>query len=261
MTGSSRFGWVLGAPLLALILLPFVMLIGASTPGELAAALGHPTLVDAAWLSARTSVIALLLIVAGGTPLSWWLARSQGWPVRVVETLVALPIVVPPAVVGVALLEAYGRGSGVGGVLASLGWSVPFTTSAVVIAQVVVAAPFFVQSATAGFRRVDSDTLLVARTLGATRWRAFLRIAVPAAMPSLLAGAGLCWARAVGEFGATLLFAGSLQGRTQTMPLAIFTALEADVALARSLSIWLGGAALVLLLAVRMMPVLRQERA
>jgi molybdate transport system permease protein len=257
---TSRWSWALGAPLLVFVLFPFVALLAASSASELGAALDHPTLAQAAWLSLRTSLVSLGVVILAGTPLSWWLARSQGWVSRVVETLVALPIVIPPAVVGVALLEAYGRQSAAGGVLAGLGVSVAFTSTAVVFAQILVAAPFYIQSATAGFRKVDPDMILVARTLGATPLRAFMGVVVPSAAPALLAGAALCWARAVGEFGATLLFAGSLPGRTQTMPLAIFTALEADVGLARSLSVLLGVVALVVLLAVRSVPALRAGR-
>ncbi len=264
MRGEGRAGLLLGLPLAVFIALPVVALIGSASWAEVRAALGHPMLAGAAALSVQTTALSLAVIVVGGTPLAWWLARSGGVSARVVGTIVELPIVIPPAVIGVALLEAYGRGGLLGPWLAQAGWSVPFSASAVVIAQVVVAAPFYVQSAAAGFRRVEGDLMLVAQTLGATPLGAFFRVAVPGAAPALVSGAALCWARALGEFGATLLFAGNMAGRTQTMPLAIFSALEVDVALARALALVLGGAAFAALLALRLAPLavgaLRRER-
>jgi molybdate transport system permease protein len=172
----------------------------------------------------------------------------------VVEAVVDLPIVLPPAVVGIALLETFGRSGLVGPVLVALGIQIPFTTLAVVLAQVVVSAPFYVQAAAAAFRRVDADLLIVARTLGQTQRGAFLRVAVPIALPGLIGGAALAWARALGEFGATLLFAGNLPGTTQTMPLAIYAALESDVRVAVALSLVLAAVAVFLLLALRLAP-------
>jgi molybdate transport system permease protein len=135
-----------------------------------------------------------------------------------------------------------------------------FTVWAVVTAQVVVSAPFYIQSAAAGFRKVDDDQLLVAQTLGATPGKAFLRIAVPTALPALMSGAALCWARALGEFGATLLFAGNLPGQTQTMPLAIYSAMEQDLELARALALILAIFAFAMLLLLRLIPAWRRQR-
>jgi molybdate transport system permease protein len=245
---------------LALLVLPIVALVLGSTPGELLAGLAHPLVGPALVLSGWTTLFSLSIAVVGGAPLAWLFARSKARWVRALETLVELPIVVPPAVVGIALLQAFGRRGLFGGAFEGLGLSLPFTSAAVVVAQTVVAAPFFIQTATAGFRRVDEDMLLVARTLGATPDRAFFRIAVPAALPSLLSGAALCWARALGEFGATLLFAGNLSGRTQTMPLAIYTALESDISVARAIALVLGAIAFVTLLSLRALPVLVNVR-
>src|SRR5690606_27028473 len=128
---------------------------------------------------------------------------------------------------------------------------VPFTESAVILAQLVVSAPFFVQAAANAFRKVDADMMIVARTLGASQGSAFLRVAVPVALPGLVAGASLAWARALGEFGATLLFAGNMTGKTQTMPLAIYSALEADVRLAVVFSLVLAGVGVLLLAGIR----------
>lgn len=245
---------ILAAGLLALLVVPFVALALASTPAELLAGLRHPLVAPALWLSVRTTAISLLIVVLAGTPLAWYFARSRGRWVAVVEALVELPIVIPPAVVGIALLLTFGRSGVFGDWLAATGWSLPFTTRAVIVAQVVVSAPFYIQSATAGFRKVDDDLLLVARTLGASPARAFVRVAVPSALPALISGTALAWARAVGEFGATLLFAGNMTGRTQTMPLAIYTALEADVRVAQAIALVLGAAAFATLLLIRVAP-------
>ncbi len=238
---------VLGLGLLLVLVLPIVALGLASSPGELWAALGHPLVPAALWLSAWTSAISLLLVILTGTPLAWMLARARGPWARIIETAVELPIAIPPAVVGIALLLVFGRQ----GLLAGLELGLPFTSAAVVLAQVVVAAPFYVQSAAAGFRSVDDDLLLVARTLGASPRGAFLRVAVPLALPALINGAALCWARALGEFGATLLFAGSFPGRTQTMPLAIYAALETDVRVATAIALVLALVAFSTLLLAR----------
>jgi molybdate transport system permease protein len=167
---------------------------------------------------------------------------------------VDLPIVVPPAVVGIALLLTFGRSGLLGAPLTALGIQIPFTTIAVVLAQVVVSAPFYVQAAAAAFRRVDPDLLIVARSLGQRPRGAFFGVALPLALPGLMGGAALAWARALGEFGATLLFAGNLPGITQTMPLAIYAALEVDVRVAVALSLALAAVSVLLLLALRAAP-------
>ncbi len=247
-------GPVLGAGLFIFLAAPLVALLLSSTPSELMRGLSHPSVAPALWLSAWTSAVSLVVVVCCGAPLAWLFARSRASWVRVVETCVELPIVVPPAVVGIALLQAFGRRGLFGSSLESLGVGLPFTSAAVVVAQVVVSAPFFVQTAAAGFRRVDEDMLLVARTLGATPERAFFRIAVPVALPSLIGGAALCWARSLGEFGATLLFAGNFPGRTQTLPLAIYSALESDLGVARAIALILGAVAFATLLLLRAVP-------
>ncbi len=245
---------LLAAPLLLLLVLPLVALVVSSTPADVAAGAGHPLFAPALWLSLRTSVLSLLIIVIAGTPLAWWLATTPSRRARLVAVAVDLPIVIPPAVVGVALLQAFGRRGLLGPALDSIGISVPFTPAAVVLAQTVVAAPFYVQAAANAFTRVDADLLIVARTLGASPRGAFFGVAVPMAMPGLVAGASLAWARALGEFGATLLFAGNLSGQTRTVPLAIFTALESDVRVALVFSLVLAAAGVVLLAGLRFAP-------
>jgi molybdate transport system permease protein len=165
--------------------------------------------------------------------------------------MVQLPIVIPPAVAGVAMLLAFGRRGLLAGWLYPEGWSVTFTTMAVVMAEVFVSAPFFVQAGTSAFRRIDVKLVIVAKTFGASPLRVFFRVALPLAAPGLIAGAIMSWARSLGEFGATLMFAGNLQGKTQTLPLAIYTALESDLRAAQALSIVLVSVAFALLLGVR----------
>ncbi len=245
---------ILGAALFALLTLPILSLVLASSPADLMAGVGHELFLSALLLSARTTLVSLVLVILMGTPLSWWLATAPPRRTGIVEVLVHLPIVMPPAVMGVALLTAFGRSGLVGRGLDLFGLHLPFTTTAVIIAQVCVSAPFYVQSASTAFRKVDLDLVLVARTLGASRAGAFLRVAVPLALPGLVAGAALSWARSLGEFGATLFFAGNLMGTTQTMPLAIFSALESDVRVAVAIALALTAMAVVLLLLLRYAP-------
>lgn len=245
---------LLGASLVALLALPLLALALATSPDELRAGVAHPLFAPALWLSLRTTALSLALTLTLGTPLAWWLARTTQPAAHVISVLVALPVVIPPAVIGVALLQTFGRQGLLGPTLAGLGISVPFTESAVVLAQLVVSAPFYVQAAAAAFRKVSPATLVVARTLGASPAVTVVRVALPIALPGLVAGASLAWARALGEFGATLLFAGNGAGTTQTLPLAIFTALESDVRLAVVLSLVLAAVGAALLAAVRLLP-------
>ena len=244
----------LGLALLGILVLPLLALALASSPAELAAGVRHPLFLPALSLSARTTLVSLAIVLITGTPLAWWLAVTASRTARVIEVLVVLPIVIPPAVLGVALLQGFGQSGLLGPSLALLGVQVPFTTTAVVLAQIVVSAPFYVESAAIAFRKVDVDLMLVARTLGASPSAAFFRVAIPVALPGLLGGAALSCARSVGEFGATLLFAGNLPGTTQTMPLAIYMALESDVRAALAISLVLAAIGLVLLFVVRVGP-------
>ncbi|GAB4532470.1 MAG: hypothetical protein Tsb0020_48590 [Haliangiales bacterium] len=247
-------GQALSLALLGLLLLPIAALLLSSSPADVSAGMAHRLFWPALALTMRTTLISLALIILTGTPLAWWLATTSSRRARVVEIVVDIPIVIPPAVIGVALLQALGRRGLLGPLLDQLGIAIPFTSAAVVIAQIVVAAPFYVQAAATAFRKVDADLLLTARTLGASPASAFLQLAVPIALPGLSAGAALAWARSLGEFGATLLFAGNLTGTTQTMPLAIYTALESDVRAALAIALVLAGVAVVLLFGLRVGP-------
>jgi molybdate transport system permease protein len=241
----------LAAALVALLVLPTVALLVTASPGAILAGFKHPVAVPALLLSLATSAISLLLVVLLGTPLSWWLAARQGRAVHAIETLVALPVVIPPAVAGIALLLTFGRRGLLGPALGGLGWSISFSSAAVVLAQVFVSAPFYLQAATAAFRGLDRSLLVVARSLGASPARTFFRVALPLARPALLGGAAMAWARALGEFGATLMFAGNMPGTTQTLPLAIYTALESDLRAAQALSLLLVAVAFALLVFLR----------
>jgi molybdate transport system permease protein len=217
-----------GAMLLYLTIPLAVVIIRAIDTG-LVEQLSQPTVALAIRLSLMTTAISVLLMAALGTPLAYWLARGRVPARPVIETLLDLPIVLPPAVAGIALLMTFGRRGVFGPALAQLGINLPFTTIAVVMAQVFVAAPFFIRSAQTGFASIPREIEEGASDLGADSWRAFRHVTFPLAGPALLSGIILSGARALGEFGATILFAGNFAGRTQTMPLAIYQAMESDL--------------------------------
>ena len=202
-------------------------------------------------LSLLTSTLSLCVTVLAGTPLAYTLARrtfqGQAW----VELLIDLPIVLPPSVAGLGLLIAFGRQGIFGETLSALGVQLPFTTAAVVIAQTFVSAPLYIRAARIGFADVDAQLEECALVEGATHWQLFRHVMLPLAGHALVSGAILCWARALGEFGATILFAGNLSGRTQTMPLAIYVGFEQGLGMALALSTILIGVSIVLLLALR----------
>jgi molybdate transport system permease protein len=237
----------------AFMFIPLVALFWrAFDSGELADSITSDLVLDAMQLSAITSTIALTITLIFGTPLAYLLARRDFPGKIVVDLLVDLPIVLPPTVAGVALLVAFGRRGVLGGELDSLGIELAFTTTAVVIAQVFVSAPYYIRTVKAGFESVDVQYEGVAATLGASPLRIFWRIMLPLSWPSVLAGAILCWARGLGELGATLIFAGSFPGRTQTMPLAIIGVFDAgrtiDLAIALAVILVLSAAVLLLIL-------------
>lgn len=214
---------------------------------------GRDIFMDAIGVSLATSLIAIIVVVAFGTPLSWVLARSQSRIARVIDALVDLPILLPPAVAGIALLTAFGRVGTIGGWLDDRGLQIGFSAAAVVLAQVFVSAPFFIRSARAGFMRIEVEMEDSAADLGATPWSSFRKVTLPLARNSLVAGAVLAWARALGEFGATIMFAGNRRGVTQTMPLAIYERYgSGDLPSAIMMSVVLLAISAVFLLAVRL---------
>lgn len=206
-------------------------------------------------LSLWTSTVTVALALVFGTPVAYTLARARFPGMSIVDAFIDLPIVLPPTVAGVALLTAFGRRGLVGEPIeAWTGFTFGFRTTAVIMAQLLVAAPFYIRAAKSGFEAVDPQVERVAYTLGASRVRTFFRITVPQAWPALLAGIVLCWARSMGELGATLIFAGNLEGKTQTMPLAVISAFEGSslgLAGAIALSLILLAVALVVLVAFR----------
>lgn len=249
--GGQSLLMAMGGVLVIFLLAPLLGLVAATSFGDFVAGLQHPLVWPALRVSLMTTIVSLLFVVVFGTPLAWSLARAHGRFARGIETLANLPAVIPPAVAGIAMLLAFGRRGLFAGWFYPKGWSVAFTTLAVIMAEIFISAPFYVQAATSAFRRLDANCLIVARTLGATPLRVFFRIGLPLATPSLLAGAAMSWARSLGEFGATLMFAGNFTGKTQTLPLAIYTALESDLRAAQALSLVLVVVAFGVLLFVR----------
>ncbi len=243
--------WALSLPLLAFLALPLLGLLLYSSPAELWANLARPEVRAAVGLSLRTSAWATLAAVLLGTPVAYLLARREFRGRLLLDNLVDLPIVLPPAVAGLALLLVFGRRGWVGAPLDALGLRVTFTALAVVMAQTFIAVPLFVRAAVIGFAAVEPELEDAAAIDGANQWQVFRRISLPLARRSLLTGVALAWARALGEFGATILFAGNLPGRTQTMPLAIYLGFELDMGVAVALSVILVGVSFGVLLLIR----------
>ena len=251
-----QYSWWATVPMLLLLILPLAALLVSSSPSDIFQHLQSPFFLQAFWLSLKTSLVSLLLVIVLGLPLAWLLGTAPPRHTRFLTPIIDLPIVLPPAVLGVALLVAFSPEGFLGATLALVGLHIPFSSVAVVIAQVVVSAPFFIQSASAAFKGVDPDLVLVARTLGRTPWETFWQVTVPLSLPGIMSGATLAWARALGEFGATLIFAGNFPGSTQTLPLAIYMALESDVRIALTLSVLLALIALLLLSCLRLIPLI-----
>jgi molybdate transport system permease protein len=233
---------------LAFLLVPVAAIFLRVPPGELVDALGTDAAKDALVVTAETIAISMALILLLGTPTAYWAATRRSRLRDVVVTLVELPLVLPPAVAGIGLLAAFGRLGLLGGTLDALGIDVAFTKLAVVFAVTFVASPFYVRTAVAAFEAIDPTLTAAARTLGAGPGRVFFRVELPLAAGGLGAGAALAFARGLGEFGATIMFAGSLQGVTQTLSLAIYEQFDVDfdVALAISAVLVLISAAVLL---------------
>lgn len=236
----------------AFLALPVVALFTHTSPGQLLDALGDRSAQDALLLSLETAGIAILIIVLVGTPAAWLLATRRFRGRALVVTLVELPLVLPPAVAGLALLVAFGPRGLIGGTLQDAGIVLPLHTAAVVVALVFIAAPFHIRQAQAAFAALDPSLAEASRTLGATAARTFVRVAVPAAAGGLATGAALALARALGEFGATLMFAGSLRGVTRTASLAIYDRFGNDLDGALALSAVLVALAAALLVVVKL---------
>lgn len=239
---------------LAFLALPLVAVFLRIPVAELIRQLASDVAVDALLVTAKTSAIAQLIILGVGTPAAYLLATRAFRGRSLVVTLIELPLVLPPAVAGIALLVAFGRLGLLGGTLSKLGIEVGFTQAAVVMAVLFVAGPFYLRQAIAAFQAVDGDLLAASRTLGAGPARTFWRVALPLAARGLAAGLALSFARGVGEFGATLFFAGSFPGVTQTLPLAIYAQFDVNLDVALGISALLVAVSAGVLLVVKLLP-------
>jgi molybdate transport system permease protein len=241
------------------ILLPVLALFLRTSPGDLFTAATSADARAALLVSLKTSVIAHVFILLIGTPTAYLLAtrtfRGRSWLIGLIE----LPLVLPPAVAGLALLYTFGRLGLLGRSLDAAGVSIAFTQTAVVMAIVFVASPFYVRQAIAAFQAVDPNLTDAARTLGASQSRVFGRVAIPLALGGLGAGSALAWARGLGEFGATIMFAGSFEGVTRTLPLAIYSEFDRDPAIATAIAVMLVIASATILIAVKVLPWKRSQ--
>jgi molybdate transport system permease protein len=236
---------------LAFLLLPIVAIFAHTTPGHLVAQLSNPVVTDALIVSFETSAIAQCLILLLGTPTAYLIATHRFRGRNAAIALVELPLVLPPAVAGIGLLAAFGRFGLLGSTLDALGIRLPFTQSAVTIAVAYVASPLYIRQAIAAFEAVDPHLTSASRTLGAGPARTFFRVSLPLARAGLIAGLALSFARGLGEFGATIMFAGSLQRVTQTLPLAIYAEFDQDFDTTLAMSAVLVLISVILLLGLR----------
>lgn len=251
---TDSLGWEFILPsvvLIGLIGIPMIALIWRSINSNIFSFALSPSAINALKLSLSTSVITVIIALLTGTPLAYLQTHMNFHGKAAVDLLVDLPVVLPPAVAGIALLLAFGREGLIGTYLDKFGISLPFTTAAVVMAQVFVSAPFLVRSARVGFSAIDPQMEEAAKVEGASHWHVFQHIMLPMASRALLTGVILCWTHALGEFGATLLFAGNLEGVTQTMPLAIYVGFEQSLGIALVLSLVLVSVSLILLALLR----------
>ena len=245
--------FILVAVVILFIGLPVISLFLKIPPDCFFGELRSAVVVDALRLSFLTSITSAALIIIFGTPVAYVNARYR-YPGKVlVDTIIDLPVVIPPAVAGIALLMAFGRMGVVGQYLNMAGITVGFTTIAVIMAQLFVASPFYMRQARSSFEDVDVVYENAARTLGASRLETFFYVTVPIAINGLISGLIMAWARALGEFGATILFAGNFPGRTQTMPLAIYTAMESDLNASIAISIILVIVSFIVIVAVKLL--------
>jgi molybdate transport system permease protein len=233
------------------IALPILSLVIWTVSNSAWQEMTSPAAVDALLLSARTTAISMFIILLVGTPAAYVLARYDFPGKRIVNTLVDLPAVLPPSAAGIALLLAFGRVGLIGEQLTAFGITISFTTAAVVLAELFVATHFYVRQATVGFGQIERAIEEAALVDGGGPITVFLKVTIPLAFPALVAGAVTAWARALGEFGGTIIFAGNVQGVTQTIPLAIFSELERDFDAAVALSVLVLGFAFIVILAAR----------
>ena len=228
---------LLSLPMLLFLAVPILALFIHNSPADLLKNLNERQVTQAISLSLATSSVTTLITLVIGTPVAYLLGTRRFKGYHVVDTLIDIPTVLPPSVAGVALLMAFGRRGLVGTLLADKGITIPFTFIAVVMAQLFIASPLYVRSATVGFSGIEKELKQAAALDGANRWQVFRYIVLPLSGNALLSGGVMTWARALGEFGATIIFAGNFPGRTQTMPLAIYIGFEIELNVALTLSI------------------------
>ena len=240
-------------PLILLISVPVVMLLTRTSLQELLANIGQEAVLQAIGISLRTTLTSVALILLLGTPLAYLMGRHEFRYKKVLDTLIDLPLVLPPSVAGLALLLTFGRRGPIGGWLEGIGVEVAFSLTAVVIAQIFIAAPFYVRAAALGFAGIDAEIEEAAQLDGASRWQFFRFVITPLSRFALLSGIVMSWARALGEFGATMMFAGNFPGRTQTMPTAIYLGFERDLESALTLSVILVVISFVSLLFIKVL--------
>ena len=237
--------------LLLFLILPLIAVMLRALPLQ-SEGWSNATTFDALSLSLFTATLSAILAIFIGTPVAYFLAREDFRGKSLIDAIIDVPMVLPPAVAGLALLMTFGRRGLLGPMLSNIGIELPFTTAAVVIAETFVAAPFYIRAAKTGFAAVDRGLEQMSTLLGVSNMRTFFRVTLPLAAPSLFGGILMTWARALGEFGATIMFAGNFQARTQTMPLAIYTGLESNLDSALALSIILIVVSFGILAAVRL---------
>lgn len=245
--------WGALAATLTFLTVPVAAVLVSASPRELFDAIGSPVAIDALLLSLQCSLAALAVILVVGTPAAWALATRRFPGRSVAVTLVELPLVLPPAVAGLGLLAAFGPIGLFGGALESAGIRLVFETAGVVVALIFVASPFHIRQAQAAFESLDPSLLEASRTLGAGEARTLTRVAIPTVSPALASGAALAWGRALGEFGATLMFAGSLRSVTQTAPLAIYDTFSTDLIGAQAIAAVMVAASAAILLTAKIL--------
>ncbi|MEN6528635.1 MAG: ABC transporter permease [Anaerolineaceae bacterium] len=235
---NRKYSWrILAVPLILFIAVPILALFLRSPINELFANLDKTQIVQAIRLSIFTSLSTTVITLLFGTPVALLLTQRNFRLYRFVDTLIDLPTVLPPSVAGIALLMAFGRKGVFGPILSAMDITIPFTSIAVIMAQTFIASPLYIKAATIGFSAVDLELKQAASLDGANRWQIFRYITLPMSSSSILSGSVMTWARALGEFGATIIFAGNFPGRTQTMPLAIYIGFEIDLDVALTLAI------------------------
>jgi molybdate transport system permease protein len=232
------------------LILPLTSVFITKSPVFLWDKLNNSMAYEALKLSLQTTIISILFIIVFVTPLAYRLAKNDFPGKRILEVAMKMPLVAPTAVVGVGLLLVFGQNGFLGEIISLFGIEIPFTAIAVVMAQIFMATPFYLNTARQAFEAVDDQLVDVSRTLGVSKERTFWRVTIPLALPGLLTGTALSWALALGEFGATIMFAGNMPGKTQTLPLAIYTAMESDADVAAAISALLLTVSFLLLLLV-----------